>query len=207
LVIFLCVVILLPNLFKSIKADSLFSTLDTRVEAARWINKNIAPLSKIAVDNTFFRPQIKQSIEQFKAKEAILDTQPELKGLKSRKLQLQLKTFKEDITYEIYFLVDDAKMPGQFLSFWPVLPGDLDEVKRAGIDYLVFDNMTSSPKIRSLRLQAANLFTPVAVFNPYYSAKYRVPYDLTETTGLAVASDELFSRRKPGPYFIIYRTK
>ncbi|MGB2961913.1 MAG: hypothetical protein WBC52_05810, partial [Candidatus Omnitrophota bacterium] len=44
-------------------------------------------------------------------------------------------------------------------------------------------------------------------FSPYYDKKIKRPFDRVDTTFMSVASEEIFSREKTGPYLVIYRIK
>ncbi len=199
--------VMLPTLIKAIKADLLFIAKDTRAESAEWIEKNIPPGTKIAMDHTFFRPQIKQSISQIREKEIILNQQSELRELKNKKFNLLLKTLSDSQTYEIYYLVEGREKAGMFLGFWPVIKNNLEELAKCGIQYVVFDNMNSAQSMKDLRSAALGKFILVAEFSPYYDNFYRLPYDTTETTCLTMAGRELFSRKKPGPFIQIYKIR
>jgi len=65
-------------LIKSVQADRLFSSADTRTQAALWIEQHIPAGSSIACDSTFFRPAMEQSYGQLKEKYALLKRQPAL---------------------------------------------------------------------------------------------------------------------------------
>jgi hypothetical protein len=199
--------ILIFGIAKSIKADLLFSSKDTRIESKEWFEKNIPALSKVALDSIFSRPQINQSITQLKEKQQILGRQPELKELKSKKLELQLKAAGDNKTYNLYFLIVGDEDSGQFLNFWPVIYSNIQELKKSGIEYLVFNNMTTSRQMQLFHQKVAKVYTPIAVFSPYCSQEFRPPLDKFETTCIPIGTKELFSRRASGPYLIIYKAK
>jgi 4-amino-4-deoxy-L-arabinose transferase-like glycosyltransferase len=207
IIVFISVLLVIPTLIKSIKADQLFAGCDTRVEATEWIKINIPLFSKIALDNTFFRPQISQTAAQLKEKQGILNKQPELKELKSKKLDLQLKALEDDKTFETYYLVQGGEQSGQFLNFWPVITNNLNELREKGIEYVIFNNMTSAQSMRKFHEEIARKFALIAVFNPYYKSGFRFSYDDFETTCMPVAGKELFSRESFGPYIEIYKIK
>lgn len=198
-------ILMLPTTLKSIKAGMLFMSKDTRAEAAEWIEKNVPARSKIAIDHTFFGPQLLQTKEQIREKEEILNRQPELAGLKKRKMGLQYMVAMGKDGYEVYYIVGHYENTGQFLKFWPVILADMKLIKASGIKYAVFNNMELSDQMRNFQDAIAAGSTPIAEFNPYYEKGFRWPYDEIETTCLPIGSRELFSRRAMGPYIRIYR--
>jgi len=206
-IIVVSLALVMPTTAKSIKADMLFTSKDTRVEAKEWMEKNIQPGVRIALAHTFFSPPIEQTIEQLKEKEQILLKQPELKNLKSRKLELLMKGRKPSNTYQSYYLRGDNEAPGQFLNLWPMIGNTATDLEKNNIRYLVLDNMDSAKAIEKLHKEIDGTFKPVAIFSPYGDDKFRFSYDMTELTCMPVGSKELFSRRAAGPYLIIYKIK
>jgi len=206
-VVAIAVLTILPTTVKSIKADMLFSGEDTRVIAADWIKANVPPGTKIAFDSVFFAPAVSQTLEQLESKREILTRQPELKGLKGRKLDLQIKAFKEDKTYRIYYLGEDTEVTGQFLSYWPAIESSSADLKKYEIEYVVFNNMTMSERIKDLHKEIAEKIKPEKVFSPYKDGNFRRSYDETAMTCIPAKDKELFSRTRTGPAIIIYKVE
>jgi hypothetical protein len=141
-------------------------------------------------------------------KKNISSRQPELKELKDMKLDLKLKSFGDGPTYNIYYLLGVHEEPGRFMRFWPVVEDDLDVIRRKDIEYIVFNNMMMSDKAKALYNKIKEISRPVAVFNPYNKDEnFRETYDTKGITSLPVSSKELFSRKKTGPYLVIYRIR
>ena len=199
--------LVMPTAAKSIKADMLFTSKDTRIESKEWIEENIPAGMRIALAHTFFSPPLEQVTEQLREKENIVSGQPELKDLKSRKLELLIKGRKPSGTYQVYYLRGDNEAPGQFLNFWPVIENSMDELKKNDISYVIFNNMDPSEALRGLHDEAGSMLKIVAVFSPYKEDKFRLPYDTTELTCMPAGTKELFSRRAAGPYLIVYKIK
>lgn len=206
-IIVVSLLLVMPTTAKSIKADTLFTSKDTRIEAKEWIEKNVPPGTRITLAHTFFSPPLEQAAGQLKEKEAIVSRQPELKNLKSRKLELLIKGREVSNTYQVYYLMGDNEAPGQFLNFWPVMENSMDDLIKSDISYIIFNNMDPSEAVKELYGEAGNMFKPVAVFSPYKDDKFRFSYDTTELTCVPVLSKELFSRRAAGPYLVIYKIK
>jgi len=198
------ILIILPTTAKSISADILFAREDTRIIALKWIEKNIPPLTKIALDTAFLSPPIKQTVNQLKEKESIINRQPELKELKSTKLGLQIKALQPDKSYETYYIVQGNEDAGKFLGFWPVIKSDLGILQQSGMEYLVINNMSISGRIQK---DVSSGYIPIAQFSPYKNAGFRRPYDEIDSTGIPIESKELYSRQRSGPYIIIYKIK
>lgn len=207
IIIALSIITLVPTSVKSLKADILFTEKDTRIKAAEWIKDNLPARTKIALDHTFFTPPLKQTIEQLKEKECILEKQPELKELKSRKLDLQIRSMGNDKGYEIYYLVEGRENMGQFLKFWPVIKIDTEILKKCAIQYVVINNMTLSEEMRGFQNKIAKMYESIAQFSPYQEEVFRRSYDEVETTCIPIGSKEIFSRKCTGPYIIIYKTR
>ncbi|MFC1807389.1 ArnT family glycosyltransferase [Candidatus Omnitrophota bacterium] len=207
LIFTMTLLVLVPTLGKSLKADMLFVNKDTRTEAFEWIDKNLPMSSKIAMDNTSFIPQLRQTKSQLYQKQAILKNQPELKDLKSRKLDLQIKAFKADKTFEVYYLGAGDENKGQFLNLWPFIGNSREELSKHAIEYVVFNNMTKTEGMQELRKDLQRFGRPIAAFNPYIGAGFRRPYDDIDVTCMPIDDRELFSRRKSGPYIEIYRVE
>ncbi|MDP3791549.1 MAG: glycosyltransferase family 39 protein [Candidatus Omnitrophota bacterium] len=199
--------LIIPTTAKSIKADLLFTSKDTRIEAKEWIEKNIEAGTRIALAHTFFSPPLQQITEQLIEKEGIVSGQPELKELKRRKLELLIKGRKAPKTYRVYYLRGDNEAPGQFLNLWPMVENSMDDIKKNDIGYIVFNNMDPSEAIKGLHDEADGILKVVAVFSPYKDDKFRLPYDTTELTCVPAGTRELFSRRAAGPYLVIYSAR
>jgi len=206
-IITLSIATLVPTFTKSVKADILFAGKDTRAEAAEWIRSNLPGHAKIALDHTFFAPQLKQTKEQLEAKESIVNNQPELSALKSKKLGLQISALNGEKTYETYYVVGEGEGAGKFLVFWPVIRSDMNALKDKNVEYVVVNNMIASDSMRRFRREILELYIPIAEFSPYKKSAFRESYDKIETTCIPVTYKELFSRKNFGPYIIIYGKK
>ena len=208
IIVALALLLLLPTALKSIKADMLFSSNDTRVEAAEWIEDNLPRGTKIACDGTTFRPTLKQPYSQLIEKRNLLRNQTGKEELKSRKLDLMLQSAdKEDKGYPLYFLSRDVALQGQFMSTMPAIPYSLDAIEEQGIEYIVINGqLSSAPKDALMRELKANAVI-VKDFSPYKSSRFRQTSDPTATTCIPVSSRELFSRKSMGPGLRIYKLK
>lgn len=199
---------LIPTGAKSIKADQLFTSRDTRTIAARWIQENIGKGSAIACDSTNFRPSIKQPYSQLEDKSGSLKAQPGLTAAKERKLELMMAVADRDNAgYPVYFMSLDPAEEGQFLDTVPSIPFDISAIRERDIKYVVInEQLTSSDKrqlVKTLRKEAI----VIKRISPYRDGEIRRPYDTTATTCIPVGSRELYFRSHTGPAMIIYELR
>jgi 4-amino-4-deoxy-L-arabinose transferase-like glycosyltransferase len=204
----IAVVLILPTAVKSIKADTIFSSADTRIKAAEWIGKNLAPGTRIACDSTIFRPALKQPYVQLEEKERSLANQRGLADLKGRKLELMRKAAdKNEKGYPLYFIFPEPAAQGQFLDTLPAVPFDLAVLKKEDIEYVVVNGQYRSSVekefLKILELQAS-IFKD---FSPYLDGEYRDSSDTVDATCIPVSGRELFSRASSGPALRIYKIK
>jgi 4-amino-4-deoxy-L-arabinose transferase-like glycosyltransferase len=195
----------IPLLAKSITADLLFTSGDTRIEAASWIKNHLAPGDRIALDHSFFRPSIVQNKEQLAQKHQYLNTQEGLKGIKEKKLAFVLQAYKENEGYYIYFLSHNPEAKVQFLATVPSLPFDFDTLRIQRIEYVVVNYVDRQKNTEDFYRRLAENATLVASFSPYKDGSLRFSYDLIANTSLPLLSREIYSRKKSGPALAIYR--
>jgi len=199
---------LLPTLVKSVKADALFSSPDTRAVSARWIEENVPEGSRIAVDHTSYRPMIYQSERQLEEKADVASSQKGLAEAKRKKLRYLIRASKDRKTYDVYFLESGQKKEALFLSETPVISGiqdDIGQLQDNGIDYVVVNYNTDD--LAAVKDRLAMIAEVEKVFSPYISGEVRRPYDTVDYTYMSVRSDELFSRKAAGPCLVVYRMK
>jgi hypothetical protein len=203
----LCAALLIPTAIKSVKADILLSTPDTRIRALGWIEENVPQGSLIALDHTFFSPPLKQTVAQLRDKRAIFGKQPELARLKDTKLTLQMQALLGRKTYRVYYLIEGGEHSGQFLTFWPVLQNTREALGARKVEYVIFSNMNMLESTWQLHQAIAREYEPAAFFNPYRTRPFRAPLDEVEMTCIPVGTDELLSRHAPGPYLVVYKLR
>lgn len=199
--------VILPTGIKSVKADLLFTSPDTRSEATEWIEASLPPSARIALDHTFFAPRLNQTRQQLNEKMTLLDKQPELKALKEKKLPYQIEALEDKKTYEVYYIVRDRSEESEFLANWPVVETSLEQIEDRKIEYVVLNNTTMNEDLENLQEEMELKYERIAEFNPYAEGGFRLPYDRAALTGLPVGTRELFSRENPGPYLLIYKIK
>lgn len=202
------VILLLPTAVKSVKADVIFSSVDTRIEAADWIRKNLSPGTNIACDSTVFRPALKQPYSQLEEKRKVLAAQPGLEGLKSRKLGLLMETTdKNDKGYPLYFMFEAPATQGQFLDTVPAISFDLAALRGKGIEYVVINGQVTNAAKDTLVKEMEKSASIAVEVSPYFDGRYRISSDAVDATCIPIAGKELFSRKSSGPALRIYRIK
>ena len=204
----IAIVLIFPTALKSIKADMIFSSTDTRIAAAEWIVKNLEPGSRIAYDSTVFRPALKQPYSQLEGKKMSLANQPGLEGLKGRKLELMLNASdKSGKGYPLYFLFSHPEAQGQFLDTLPALPFDLETLKKEGIAYVVVNGQDRSKAEETFLKELSGQGSRVKDFSLYFDGEFRDSSDKVDATCIPVSGRELFSRVCAGPALRVYRLR
>ena len=206
-VILIGALLFIPTFAKTLKSDILFSGPDTRTISAKWIEDNLPPYTKIAVDHTSFRPQIIQTKEQLMEKFDLIGNQEGLKNLKKDKIRLQLMAIENKKTYTIYFLSSDDTQDIEFVSMAPAIPYNLNNLIQMGVEYVVINYNLTDDKKNAFIHELSQKGVLVAQFSPYYDQKIRYPYDMIDMTCMSVGSQEIFSRAMTGPSLVIYKIK
>ena len=200
--------LILPTTIKSIKADMLFCTEDTRVVSANWIRNNLPLGSRIACDSTFFRPVLKQPYSQLKNKQSVIKKQPAMIALKEKKLAYMLRASDKGYRgYPVYFLSENPQRQGQFLNTMPAIDFDIDSLRREEIDYVVINYTVTNQIKKSFLRELKKDSILVKRFSPYYNNEINPPYDKFATTCLPIVSEEIHLRKNMGPCLEIYKLK
>ena len=199
-------ILLVPTTFKSLKADILFTSIDTRVIAADWIRENIPEGSKIVCDSTNFRPVIPQPYSQLAEKKKTFSEKEGDPGPREFKLDLMIEASdKGKKGYPIYFLYENPEAQGQFMNTLPALPYDVEVILSDGIEYIVVNNQIFSLAKDCFLQDIEGRTEVVKDFSPYTDDVYRGTFDPLATTYMAVSDKDVFMRRKIGPALRIYR--
>lgn len=194
-----------PLIIKSVKANVLFTSVDTRILASEWIKTHIRQNAKIAVDHTFFRPAIFQNREQLMEKHKIIVKEKALAKMKRRKIQFMLDAFEENTGYYIYFLSSNPESQGQFMHTMPSFPFDLGVLQAKGVEFVVINYANRKTDTQDFYEQLKSNGKLIMSFSPYKDGRIRMTYDSIATTCMPVLSKELFTRSKSGPALEIYQ--
>jgi len=192
--------LLLPMICKDIKMSALLMTKDTRIEAKEWIQLNLDKNAKIAVDSSFFRPAITQNARQITDKIKSLNKD----SIEYKKLMILLSAQPSELGNYIYFLSNNNPENG-FLSSKPKLAFNLKELKEKGIEYVAINFIDQNKENSDFYFQLKKEAELVASFSPYIDNSIRMSHDQIANTCAPVSSQEIYSRKKPGPAIQIYR--
>lgn len=211
-IVVLAIALLIPTGIKSIKADALFASGDTRAISAQWVEENLPEGSKIAADHTAFRPQLSQTTQQLREKYKVSGVQEGLKGAKEKKLGYMMRAAEDKKTYNVFFLVPSGKKKLMFLSQVPTAEYDVEVLQDKGIEYVSVNYYTShSRDVSDFLEELREKGDIVASFSPYEDGNVRSPKGSDtgrdDYTFMNIGSEELFSRRNTGPAIEIYSIK
>jgi hypothetical protein len=195
-------VVILPNALKAVWLDYIATRKDTRLLAKEWIEKNIETGSKIALDHSFFCPQLVPTKAQ------LLDKLQEAKT-RAQGFKLEMLIGAENYpakSYYLYFLWDRKKRESDFLSSRPSIEYDFDTVKNNGITYVVVHQDICGKERRDFLERLKREAIAVVQFSPYRSTK-SCSEERGVETALPFLTAELFSRKRSGYPIWIYRLK
>ncbi len=184
-------------------SDRIASREDVRTVANRWVEEHVPAGTKIAMGQPFFLPRLKPVAEQLIEKKAAA-----LRELyapsKVRRIDWMIEQAKSrsGSRYELYFMV--TKDPHEFLFSNPAIPYDVDALRRAGIQYVLFpkvDPGLSRDFYDRLKKEAVL----VKRFSPYRDGRRDWPVDPHALTGTPSMWKELVERERNGHIIEIYK--
>jgi hypothetical protein len=195
--------LVLPSLLKSIHWDFLMSRPDVRSIARTWTEEHIPAGSRLALDGGFYMPRLAFTSAQLKEKRATAQNTFQ-SGIKKRRIDALLSR-PPLASYELYFL-SSAPDGSSFLFGEPLMPFDMDELRRRGIEYVfLVEALRPHGDIfyRELQKSADRLMT----FSPY-----RTPYDLTihdpfAMTGGPFLWEDIMPRERNGYPVSVYHIR
>lgn len=191
------------NLGKSAYSNILFTKKDTRTLSREWIEKNIPPGSKIAIEHSTFCPRLKQTDGQIRQKLLTVE------GVKKKRLETELRLRKEGlITYNVYYLTRDLSEEASLFSLEkPRLPFSIGELKGRDIEYVVFhidSELNLDKDFYQELLKNAKLLIE---FRPYRDKNKKFAVEPVVQTAGPYYSDELFSRTRNGYIIQIFKLR
>ncbi|MCK9555524.1 glycosyltransferase family 39 protein [bacterium] len=199
----ICLVMSFSTFIKACYSDYLFSAGDTRMDARKWIEKNIRAGEKIALDHTFFGPRLLPDESQIRQKIDLAEQEkiPEPKFLKLRKM---LEMAEKNRGYKLYFLKDSPSDKGEFLFSMPQIPFSYDYLLDNNIRFIIISRVNQDYKhadfIRKIE-ESADL---VAEFNPYKDNGKKYSSNRYALTGGPFLDNEVYLRSKTGYTIQIY---
>lgn len=201
----LALLIASPSIFKVGLSDQLFVQKDIRTVAREWIERNISPNTKIALDIPFYLPRLKPNLNQLieKRKTVLSAPNPNRAQLKRIDALIQDTQRGRSAMYELFFLRETG-VEEKFLFAKPIVPFDLEHLKKMGIEYVMIAQVESKrgSYFYSDLNQKARL---VAAFSPYRDKFRQWPIDPLPLTGGAFLLRELMARETNGQIIKIYK--
>lgn len=184
-------VTLLFGAVKSVWADVLFLRPDTRDLARAWIQQNIESGSGIGFTDPRLRPFVRRDRRQWDENPSRIDV--------NRKTRMEYEA-SDSQGYALYF-VAERPLAG-FAGVWPSVASSVDDLKRAGVRYVVLHQGSEAPPVWREELKSrAHLLRR---FTPYHDAARERPLESWSVTFAAYAWEELSSRERFGPVLEIY---
>lgn len=205
LAVLLIILIVAPNLSKSIYADYLFTVDDTRTMAKKWVDANIAPGTKLAIEHSFFCPRLNQETDQIKEKTSYVGNQEKAR-LKRINLEIIASKDKKP-KYYLFYLKDKSLVNTGFLFERPQLSFSVPELKQNGIEYIVFHIDTKDTIRKDFYGTLLKNAVLIKEFNPYKDTAKQYADDKVIQTGGPFLGRELFSRERNGYIIKIFKLK
>lgn len=207
LVLFAFILTVLP-LCKVVVSDYLFLRKDVRTIARQWVEQNIPPNAKVALDIPFYMPRLKPNLEQLLQKrEDVLRGKKIGNRAQSKRLDLLIRQAESNAQphYELFFLKNDPNAEG-FLFSKPSVPYELNDLKKMGINYVVITQVNPTYQQRfyeDLRREGDLL----ARFDPYKDGAIEWPMDRLPLTGGPFLWKDLMARNANGQPIKIYQLR
>jgi hypothetical protein len=194
---------IMPSIIKTVHWDRLMSEPDVRTVVKEWVEANIPGGSSLALDGTFYMPRLAFSPQQLEVKKLLVAGRLQSKAKISRIDALLSKPYQP--SYELNFLTRDPKTSG-FLFAEPVVPLDLEALRRKGVQYVLLieaHHSESEPFLQDLRANAYRIVT----FSPYRSIADLTIHDPQTMTGGPFLWEDIFARKRGGYPVSIYRIR
>lgn len=195
----------LVPLSASAYGDYLMLRTDTRTLCRNWMEKRLPIGARIALDHPFFSPPLRQAPEQIE--ETIRALETEGQEVKARRLRLLQKTLDGEKTYWVYHLRMDADEHPSFSLARLVVSPDVHELAARGICYVVFNFQDAGPAVRGLYQRVKEEGRLLASFSPYRDPGRKWTRDPAALTADPIKLNEVFSRKRLGPYLEVYELK
>ncbi len=205
-----CIVFfLLPMFIKSAYSDWLFLQPDSRTLAKRWIEANVAPGTKIALDHTFYVPKLLPSREQLQEKlERARGGDHGPSAQKRKKLERLLALVKpEEKRYPLYFLSDEHDRPSHFSMAEPRSPFDFQRLQQEGVKVVIMHHIFARTPHFAFRAQVDSHSRDLYFFSPYRAEWQDFSQEPCVRTGGAFLWPEMLDRKSNGEYVLVYLLK
>lgn len=200
---FLVLLIVVPNLEKSIYSDYLFAQQDTRTIAKKWIEENIKDGSKIAIEHSFFCPRLNQTEGQIEEK---LSSGSRLDNIRRSRIELAAKIAQsKKPSYYLYYLKDMPSSEAKFLFEAPQVEFSMQKLKEMHVQYVVLHVDAQDSVRKDFYNSLIENATLVREISPYKNKEKQFSDDIIVQTGGPFLGKELFSRERNGYIIKIFR--
>jgi len=200
---FLIALTVLPSIVKVYLSDYLFIRKDVRTIAKEWVEQTLPAGAKVALDNSFYAPRLKLSVDQLKQKEHEISAAFHI-GAERKRIEVLLNSAqaKNVPRYSLYFLKDRPDLK-PFIFSTPTVLYNVNYLKQNGIEYIVTCRLRSDFNQQfysDLEKRAKLLVT----FSPYKDSLREWPIDSMPLTGGPLLWSELIARKANGQIIKIY---
>jgi len=187
---------------KSFLCDRILAESDIRTISKKWVEANLAPGTRIALDVPFFMPRLKLSVEQLEGKKQQAFQSGSSVQVRRIEKMITLAGREAGPRYELYYLGDEKKEGSFFTS--SRIAYEVQALRDKGIEYVVVARINPGfhPAFYDFLAQSATL---VARFSPYKDLPRIWPVDVQPLTGAPFLLKDLLARRTNGQIIEIYR--
>ena len=195
--------LVLPAVIKCVHWDLLMSKPDVRTIAKAWAAEHIPPGSRLALDWGFYMPRLSFSAAQLEKKREKAQSTFQSAG-KLRRIEALLSQ-QDPRSYELHFL-SKAPEGATFLFGEPLVPFDMTELRRRGIEYVFLIEALRPEEdlfFRELRNNADRVMT----FSPYRNPSDLTLHDPITMTGGPFLWSDISPRERNGYPISIYRIR
>lgn len=199
------IVLMLPNLAKSVLFNRVMLEDDTRTQAKSWIEKNVPPGSKIAMDSEFYSPPLGFSAEQLNEKREMLERMPHFQSARARRLDYLIHHPADAPSYGLYILSDEwSEGDPQFVFQKSPVPFGLKHLRKSGIDFVISAKLKKWDLPRPFYEDLNESGQLIASFNPYRDSMRDRPFQQPLTGGPFLWKD-LKARERNGMPLRVYQ--
>lgn len=191
--------IVMPFL-KSVYSDYLFTKKDTRTLMAEWIEAYIPQDSKIAVDNSFHCPRLRQNKQQLEEKLLLTEDVS-----KKEKIEILINSEVNTPSYFVYYLKNEDSLGTGFLFGQPQLPFYLRALRDNGIQYVVIRYGVRDGKNADFYRQLKKEAILLERISPYFDSNRKYSNDFVLQTAGPFITKDLFSRKSSGYVIEVYK--
>ncbi len=201
-------IVTIPTLAHSMAYDKVMTAKDTRTLAKEWIEQNIPSGSRIALDIDFYMPRLSFSDNQLNQKRDEVSHNGVFSKSQIRRLDYLLtKSSKHVSSYELYFLSDQMDESTRPLFAKPVLPYNLDFLRKTNVDYVVCVRLRGQMERDGFYETLSKQTTRIVDFDPYKYPTGRFALDSQPLTGGPFLMKDVLSRDRNGQIIEVYQIK